>query len=136
VITFTSANSNAAQTVTVNAVNDNIANGNITATISTLVVSTDVAFGGITVPDISVFVIDNDVASIAMSKSLVSVVEGGAGDSYTFVLTSQPLATVTVTPSTNAQYTCSPTSLTFTSTNWFTTQVGLLFYMLHCPLFE
>jgi len=54
------------------------------------------------------------------SKLAATVTEGGAGDSYTLVLASQPTADVTITFATspNNQVAVSPASLTFTSSNW------------------
>ena len=57
---------------------------------------------------------------VGESKSTAAVTEGGAGDSYTLVLASQPTADVTITPAASpaGQVTISPASVTFTTANW------------------
>ena len=64
-------------------------------------------------------IIDNDAAGVEVSPTAVNVPEGAAGE-YTLRLTSQPSAdvTITVTVPANTDLTASPTSLTFTSSNW------------------
>ncbi len=59
-ITFTPANWNTAQTVTVTAVNDTIPEGNHTSTISHSVNSTDSNYNNATLPNIAVSITDND----------------------------------------------------------------------------
>ena len=65
------------------------------------------------------------VPGVTVSKTALTVTEEDTtGDSYTVVLDSQPTATVTVTVAGHAgtDVTPSPTSLTFTPTNWGTAQ--------------
>ena len=65
------------------------------------------------------------VPGVTVSTPALTVTEEDtAGDSYTVVLNSQPTATVTVTVAGHAgtDVTPSPTSLTFTPTNWGTAQ--------------
>ncbi|MBD2267072.1 putative Ig domain-containing protein [Anabaena sp. FACHB-709] len=59
-LTFTSANWNTPQTITVNAVNDTITEGNHTSTISHSISSTDTNYSNVTLPDIAVSITDND----------------------------------------------------------------------------
>ena len=63
-----------------------------------------------------------DGVTIAESGGSTDVAEGGAGDSYTVVLDSQPMADVTVTVSPDGQLNASPANLTFTPANWNTPQ--------------
>jgi endonuclease I len=58
--------------------------------------------------------------SVQAGKSSATVTEGGAGDSYTLFLTSQPDADVTVNLSSSpvSQITTIPASVTFTPANW------------------
>jgi len=124
-LTFTTGNWNVAQTVTVTAVNDSVAEGNHTSSISHLATSTDGKYNNLAGGTVVASITDNDTASVTISQSSNSTVvnEGGAGDSYTVVLTSQPTVNVTVTPSfTAAQITVTPSPLTFTSGNWNTAQ--------------
>ena len=59
-LTFTAANWNVAQTVTVTAVNDSAVEGNHTGTISHTVSSTDPNYNGVTIPPVNVSITDND----------------------------------------------------------------------------
>ncbi|MTJ32622.1 S8 family serine peptidase, partial [Aphanizomenon sp. UHCC 0183] len=59
-VTFTSANWNTPQTVTVTAVNDTIAEGNHTSIISHSVSSTDANYNNATLPNVAVSITDND----------------------------------------------------------------------------
>jgi len=59
-VTFTSANWNTPQTVTVTAVNDTIAEGNHTSTISHNVSSTDANYNNVALPNVAVSITDND----------------------------------------------------------------------------
>ena len=59
-VTFTSANWNTPQTVTVTAVNDTIAEGNHTSTISHSVSSADANYNNATLPNVAVSITDND----------------------------------------------------------------------------
>ncbi|WP_196517882.1 Ig-like domain-containing protein [Nostoc sp. WHI] len=56
--------------------------------------------------------------TITQSGGSTDVTEGGATDSYTVVLNSQPTANVTININGGTQTTTSPTTLTFTSANW------------------
>lgn len=56
------------------------------------------------------------------SDGSTNVTEGGATDTYTIVLNTQPIADVIVTITPDSQTTTSATALTFTSTNWNTPQ--------------
>ena len=68
---------------------------------------------------------DDDVAGVTLSETSLDIAEGGSGD-YTVVLTSEPTADVTIesrAPSaTNSELTVNPSSLTFTSGNWESSQ--------------
>ncbi|MGI9584222.1 MAG: Calx-beta domain-containing protein [Acidimicrobiia bacterium] len=65
---------------------------------------------------------DDDTAAVSLIFGPLGVTEGGATDSYTAVLTSQPTANVTVNMSGGTQVTVSPIS-PFTPSNWDTPQV-------------
>ena len=60
--------------------------------------------------------------TITQSGGSTAVTEGGATDTYTVVLTGEPTANVTITPSPDSQLTASPPSLTFNISNWSTPQ--------------
>ena len=123
-LTFTSANWNTAQTVTVTAVDDTYAEGPHTSTIHHSAASTDTNYNGIAITNVTAGVVDNDTAAVTITQSggSTSVTEGGATDSYTVVLGTPPTADVVITVAADSQTTIIPTTLTFTSANWNTAQ--------------
>lgn len=133
-LTFTPANWNVPQTVTVTAVDDTEVEGSHSASVTYYASNT----GGYLPTDSAttgtIYIGDNDVAG----SSLVTVTESGGytllaegsqpTDTYTVVLGAAPKANVTITPQafnslggTNL-VTLSPASLTFTSANYTTPQ--------------
>lgn len=117
-LTFTTANWNVAQTVTVSAVNDAIAEGTHLDTITHGI--SGGGYGGVAVGSVTVSITDNDTAGVTVTPSGGStlVAEGGAGDGYMLVLTSQPTANVTVSVSVSSQVTRTPATRVFTPANW------------------
>ncbi|MCB1144266.1 MAG: hypothetical protein KDK54_18585 [Leptospiraceae bacterium] len=116
-ITFLTSNWSTAQTITVTATNDSIAEGSHSSTIAHSATSTDSNYNGITIPQTTVSITDNDTASVSISKSTASVSESGTTDSYTIVLTSQPLSNVTISFTTDSQLQ-SISSIVFNTTDW------------------
>jgi hypothetical protein len=120
-VTFTAANWDVAQTVTVTGVNDTIDDGNINFSIVTAAaVSTDTLYSGLNAPDVSVT--NNDTspnAAVILGSTSLATTEGSS-TSTTVVLASQPSANVviTFTASVAGQLTITPAPLTFTSANW------------------
>lgn len=55
---------------------------------------------------------------VAEDGGSTAVTEGGATDTYSAVLTSEPTGNVTITPAPGSQLTVSPASLTFTVSDW------------------
>jgi hypothetical protein len=123
-LTFTAANWNVPQTVTVTAVDDSIAQGARSASIHHAVTSTDAAYNGVAVADIPVAVADNDAAGVVVAQTAGSTIvnEGGQTDTFTVRLASQPVEDVTVTLAPDAQLSLSVGQLTFTAANWNTPQ--------------
>src|SRR5262249_25403881 len=120
-ITFTAANWNVGQVVTVTGANDAIDDGDIAYTIFTTVTSSDVAYNGIAASDISVTNIDDELGTIPVPPtSGLTPTEAGGTATFTVVLESQPTADVTINLSSSdtTEGTPSTTSLTFTSANW------------------
>ncbi len=120
-LTFTSGNWNVAQTVTVTAIDDAIDEASPhTGSVSFAVTSGDSNYDTFAVPAVSVQVSDNDTAGVTVTESggNTAVTEGGATDSYTVVLQSEPTGNVTVVLSTTAQLSLAPPGLTFTPANW------------------
>ena len=121
-VTFTSANWNVPQTVTVTGVNDAVDDGDIAYTIVTApAVSTDPHYNGVDAINVSVTNLDDDIAGITVTPTAgLTTTEGGGTATFTVVLTSQPTANVTIglSSSNTAEGTVSAPSLTFTSANW------------------
>ncbi len=102
-LSFTTANWNTPQTVTVTGVNDDVDNpGNErTASLSHTPASTDSDYNGgaITIASVSVTVTDDDVAGVSVVPTMITVDDAGSGTAdYTVVLDSRPTAVVTITP--------------------------------------
>jgi hypothetical protein len=119
-ITFTPANWNIPQTVTVTAVDDLAVEGSHTGTLTHAMASADGNYNGLAGPSVLATIGDNDNAGIAVTPTGggTNVVEGGATDKVSYVLTAQPMVDVTITLATNSQLEVSPTTLTFTNANW------------------
>ncbi|MBX7103317.1 MAG: DUF4347 domain-containing protein [Gemmataceae bacterium] len=121
-LTFTAANWNVAQTVTVTGVNDFVADGNIGYTIILgAATSVDVNYSGYDASDVSGINTDNDSAGIVVTPTTGLVTtEAGGKATFTVVLTSQPTATVTIPVSVSnpGEGTVTVSSLTFTAANW------------------
>jgi|GEM_PF-2981406 len=123
-LTFTNGNWNTPQTVTVNAVDDAVADGAVDGLVSHTAASSDNDYNNLAIASVSVDITDNDTAGITVTQSggTTDVTEGGATDSFTVVLTSEPTDNVVITLSTGTQASAAPTPLTFTSGNWSSPQ--------------
>jgi hypothetical protein len=120
-LTFTTANWNSAQNVTVTAVDDAIAEGTHSGTIAHA--ASGGGYTGVAIPNVVATISDNDTlgVSVAESGGSTSVAEGGATDTYTLRLNSQPTATVTISLNAGTQLTTNPAgSVTFDATDWST----------------
>ena len=84
------------------------------------VASADPLYNGLPAGDATAQITDNDVAGVTIVASPTAATEGGAGDTYTIVLDSQPTSNVTITITPDAQTTRTPASVTFTPANWDT----------------
>ena len=121
-LTFTPANWDAPQPVTVTGVDDSIADGDIEYKVVTAAtVSTDPNYSNKDVSDVGVSNKDNDTASISITPTETTATEGGANGTYSVVLKSQPIAPVTLTLTTGNQI--EPIApITFTPNNWNVSQ--------------
>ena len=123
-LTFSPANWDTAQTVTVAAAQDADA-ANDAASITHAVDASRNAneYDAVTIAGVAVTVDDDDTAGVTVSASSVTVAEGGSA-TYTVVLNLQPTSDVVidVTSSGNTDVTVSPATLTFTPANWSTAQ--------------
>lgn len=118
-LTFTSANWNVAQTVTVTATDDNIAEGAHTGLIVLApATSTDTSYNGLNPADVVVNITDNDTAGFIVSPSTVSVTEGGATATFTVALATQPTGNVSIPVSGDSQININTGTLTFSPANW------------------
>ena len=125
-LTFGSDNYSTAQTITLTAIDDDVDDGDITVIITNSISTADSSYSGLSNQTISVVNTDNDTAAVAIieTSSSTSVVESGSTDNFTIVLSSEPTdnVTVTVTASDTTELSVSPSTLTFTSSNWSTAQ--------------
>jgi len=121
---FTPYNWNIAQDVTVTAENDFIQEGDHTSTITHTVSSSDATYNGISVGSVISNITDNDTAGVTLTESsgATAINESGTTDTYTVVLNTKPTANVTITLSPDTQSSVSPSTLTFTTTNWNSSQ--------------
>ena len=121
-LTFTTSNWNTAQTVTVTASADT------DMVDDTVTLSNDPSGGGygsLATQNVTVTVEDIDDLGMTVYPTTLSLVEGSpVGKEYRVVLTGKPSASVTVTigGTSGTDITVSPTSLTFTTSNWNTAQ--------------
>lgn len=121
-LTFTVANWNAPQTVTVTGIDDAVADGAQTYHVTVgPATSTDPAYAGLDPDDGMLTNIDNDSPGVIVTPtSGLVTTEAGAPATFNVVLTSQPAADVTIALSSSdpGEGTVAPASLTFTPANW------------------
>jgi LysM repeat protein len=125
-LTFTSTNYATPQSVTVSAVNDAFGEGRHSARITGYILSPTTNYLYVDVPSFTAEIEDND-PTLLLTESAAStdVVEGGFTDTYSVSLSTQPTNTVVVIPggASPAQFTYSPSSVTFSTTNYDVPQV-------------
>ena len=133
-LTFTPANWNTAQIVTISGVNDTSVEGDALTSVGVLITSSDKAYAGLKAKPIAVTVIDNDLVPLSITHTNVftGVAEGGTAgtggtpnvsDTFTVSLPKTPTSSVVVTPIfDSAQITVTPASITFSTTNSGTAQ--------------
>lgn len=123
-LTFTTANWNIPQTVTVTGVNDAVADGLQTVSVVLSVNDTLSADEFDNVPDQTVQVTNQDneppAAGISVSKTSVTVSESGSSETFRVWLSKQPASPVVVslTSSDTGEVTVSPSQLTFDQNTW------------------
>ena len=120
ILTFTTEEWDTSQSVTVTAVDDAVLEGGHTGTVTHS--ASGGGYDGASILDLVADVIDNDAGTIVETDGSTAVTEGGATDTYTFVLDSLPSGTVTVTVTPDSQAMTSPATLTFTTVDWSTPQ--------------
>jgi azurin len=121
-LTFTDSNWNIEQPVLVTGVNDAIDDGDVDYTIETgPVTSADANYHGIAVADVIVTNTDDaDAFGVNLTATNLTTSETLTSATFKVALNSQPTANVTIGLSSSdlGEGTVSPTSLTFTPTNW------------------
>jgi len=131
-IVFTPSDWSTPQSVRVAAVDDVLAEGPHNSLIEHSAQSADAGYDGISIPNLPVGIIDNDVAGVTVTSSggSTQVIEGGDVDTYEVVLTGSPTDDVTIAlVSADGQLTAvddaNPANdfLVFTASNWSTPQV-------------
>ncbi len=121
ILTFTSANWNADQTVTATGIDDDLADGNQSFTITLApATSADAGYNGLDPADFTVINTDDDTAGVTVGSISGNTTEAGGTATFTVKLNSEPTANVViaVTSSNTGEGTVSPADLTFTSLNW------------------
>ena len=120
-LTFTAADFNAPQLVTITGVNDNVADGlQPYQIVFTATTSADGNYAGLIPSNIDVANVDDDSAGFTVSNISGDTDENGNQASFTVVLNSQPTADVTVNfaSSDSSEGDTVVDALTFTSNNW------------------
>ena len=127
-LTFTSANWDTPQTVTITGADDDVDDGGVSYNISVSVntASSDDAFDGLSSQSVEVLNYDDDSAgfTVVESNDSTSVGEPGTTDNFTVVLESEPTSDVVINVSSGdtGEGTLDVSTLTFTSANWDTPQ--------------
>ncbi|MEP6516960.1 DUF4347 domain-containing protein [Microcoleus vaginatus] len=121
-LTFTTANYDQPQPITVSGVDDLVADGPIPYKIVTAAgVSTDVNYNNLDPEDVTVTNSDNETPGITVNPTAgLTTGEDGTKANFTVVLNTQPTADVTIGLNSDnvAEGTVSTNSLTFTPVNW------------------
>ena len=126
-LTFTPANWDTAQTVTVTGVDDSVIDGTITSTITVAVddANSDNDFDAVANQTVSVDTTDDDVAGFTVDEfeGSTEVDESGTTDTFTIVLDAQPASDVVISLAIDDAGEATVTStLSFTAATWDTPQ--------------
>ncbi|EAW35793.1 DUF4347 domain-containing protein [Lyngbya sp. PCC 8106] len=120
-LTFTSDNWDTPQVVTVSGVDDNIVDGDVDYSIITTVNSEDINYNNFQLEDITLTNQDNDEVGIVVTPpiELITTEDGDSVD-FDFVLSSQPIADITINFNSNNpnEGIISTEALSFTAENW------------------
>ena len=118
-VTFSPAAWSTAQEVTIPVIQDDDATDEV-ATLTFSATSSDLGYHGISIPEVSVDITDDDNAGIKVVPNPHISIPEGESATYTVVLLSQPLAAVAVAISSSNPkvLTAAVDNLTFTQDNW------------------
>ena len=125
-LTFTNANWNTSQTVTITAIDDDrVSNDTATITAAINAASTHDSFDGVADGALVVTLDDNDIPGFTVSETSLTIAENGGTDTFTVVLHTQPATDVVIniTSDVTSQATVDVAQLTFTSANWNVAQI-------------
>lgn len=126
-LTFTNADWDIPQVVTITGVDDHVQDGDAMYLVATdPATSTDPTYNTLDADDVVVSNVDDDSAGILVSPTSGLVTdEMGASDSFAIVLASEPVADVTIPLATSnaIEGASAVASVTFTATDWDTPQV-------------
>ena len=123
-MTFTPSNWNSNQTVTVTGVDDSSTDGTQTYNIVLNPASGDAPYNALSNVEVSVTTTDNDQPGLSTGTVTGQATEAGGTSTFTVKLNTQPSANVTIAISSEdtGEGTVSPTTMTFTSSNWNSNQ--------------
>ena len=127
-LTFTNANWNTPQTITLTPTSDDVADGDTSATItlSVLDATSDDTYDNVADVTVAVTVSDNNACDVTVveTNGTTMVTEAATTDTFTVKLAAQPTSNVVVSvvSSDIGEATVDKATLTFTSSNWNTTQ--------------
>jgi len=126
-IIFDESNWDSAQIITISGIDDSVKDGDIPYFIKIdSVISEDSDYHQLSVADISVVNMDNDSAELVLlSNESLTTSETGETDGFAIRLSSQPLANVEISVSSNntSEGIVSPGSLIFNQNNWDSLQI-------------
>jgi len=115
-LSFTPINWNRPQDVILSVNDDAVSEGKHThAAIVHTITSADSAYDSLKVDDVTVHVVDNDVANLMFLNAAIHLIEGGASDDFEIALTIPPTHPVRLTLISGMGIHVSPTTLTFDS---------------------
>ena len=128
-MTFTTTNWNSPQTLTITGVDDSTQDGSQTANISIGIDETNTIetyYKSLDNKTITTTVTDDDVISFILNTTTASVTELGTTANFNIRLGVQPTSNVVIdlTASDTGEATVSPSSFTFTTSNWNTAQIA------------
>ena len=126
-LTFTNANWDTPQTVTITGVDDNLVDGSISSTVTVTVddANSDNDFDAVADQTVTATTTDDDTAGFTVVESggSTAVAESGTTDTFTIVLDAQPTTDVVISMSSSDTGEATVTStVTFTNANWDTPQ--------------
>ena len=122
-LTFTQSDWNTEQTVSISDTNDGVIRDDI-ATISHR--ASGGGYNSVTIDSVAVTVTDDDVGQpgVIVDPTQLTILEGSTAGRYTLRLATQPTGNVTITPNKTGSddVSFSPSTLTFTQSDWNTAQ--------------